>query len=88
MYEDNLPRVARVEVEIRKAKRYDIWMGSRGEGRSKEKKRIRIFYLKIEIRGLTRFEERYNNRSPATAPESLLGILMMRIRSASARIPS
>jgi len=37
VYEDNLPRVAGVEVEIRKAKRYESRMGSRGEGRSKEK---------------------------------------------------
>ena len=38
MYEDNLPRVAGVEVEIRKTKRYGDRMGSRGEGRAKEKK--------------------------------------------------
>ena len=31
VYEDNLPRVAGVEVEIRKAKRYDDGMVSRGE---------------------------------------------------------
>ena len=37
VYEDNLPRVAGVEVEIRKAKRYESRMGSRGEGRTKEK---------------------------------------------------
>ena len=44
MYEDNLPRVAGVEVEIRKAKRYESRIGSRGEGRGKERrKKIRIF---------------------------------------------
>ena len=37
VYEDNLPRVAGVEVEIRKAKRYESRMGSRGECRAKEK---------------------------------------------------
>ena len=37
VYEDNLPRVAGVEVEIRKAKRYDDRMGSRGEGEGKTK---------------------------------------------------
>ena len=31
VYEDNLSRVAGVEVEIRKAKRYDDGMVSRGE---------------------------------------------------------
>ena len=44
VYEDNLPRVAGVEVEIRKAKRYERRMGSRGEGRAKEKENI--FFLK------------------------------------------
>ena len=37
VYEDNLPRVAGIEVEIRKAKRYEDRMGSRGEGRAKER---------------------------------------------------
>ena len=55
VYEDNLPRVAGVEVEIRKAKRYDDRMGSRGEGRAKEKEN-RFFFE--NIRGLTRFEVR------------------------------
>ena len=45
MYEDNLPRIAGLEVEIRKAKRYESRMGSRGEGRAKEKENI--FFLKI-----------------------------------------
>ena len=44
MYEDNLPRVARVEVEIRKEKIYEDRMGSRGEGRAKEKKTY-FFYF-------------------------------------------
>ena len=38
VYEDNLPRVAGAEVEIRKGKRDKDIMGSRGEGRAKEKK--------------------------------------------------
>ena len=41
--EDNLPRVAGVEVEIRKAKRYEDRMGSRGEGKAKEKENIFLF---------------------------------------------
>ena len=55
--EDNLPRVAGVEVEIRKAKRYEGRMGSRGEGRAKEKENIFFLFLK-NIRGPTRFEVR------------------------------
>ena len=43
VYEDNLPRVAGVEVEIRKAKRYESRMGARGEGRAKEKEN-RFFF--------------------------------------------
>ena len=57
VYEDNLPRVAGVEVEIRKVKRYKDEVGSGGQGRDKEKQRIR-FFLKIKIRGPTRFEVR------------------------------
>ena len=41
--EDNLPRVAGVEVEIRKAKRYEDIMGSSGEGRAKEREN-RFFF--------------------------------------------
>ena len=41
MYEDNLPRVAGVGVEIRKAKRYEDEVDSGGQGRDKEKQRIR-----------------------------------------------
>ena len=47
MYEDNLPRVAGVEVEIRKAKRYNDGMGSRGEDKGKEKEKRFFFVLKI-----------------------------------------
>jgi hypothetical protein len=43
VYEDNLPRVAGVEVEIRKAKRYESRTGSRGEGSAKEKEK-KIFF--------------------------------------------
>ena len=55
VYEDNLPRVAGVEIVIRKAKRYESRMGSRGEGRAKEKEN-RFFFE--NIRGPTRFEVR------------------------------
>ena len=55
VYEDNLPRVAGVEVEIRKAKRYEDRMSSRGEGRAKEKENI-FFFVFENIRGPTRFE--------------------------------
>ena len=44
VYEDNLPRVAGAEVEIRKGKRDEDRMGSRGEGRAKEKKTY-FFYF-------------------------------------------
>ena len=47
VYEDILPRVAGVEVEIRKAKRYMDIMGSRGEGIAKEKEKIYFLFLKI-----------------------------------------
>ena len=40
VYKDNLPSVAGVKVEIRKAKRYEERMGSRGEGRAKERENI------------------------------------------------
>ena len=63
MYEDNLPRVAGVEVEIRKAKRYEDRMGSRGEGRAKEKEN-RFFLSLKNIRGPTRFKVR-----TATVPQ-------------------
>ena len=43
VYEYNLLSVAGVEVEIRKAKRYEDEVGSRGLGRDKEKQRIRFF---------------------------------------------
>ena len=56
VYEDNLPRVAGVQVEIRKAKRYEDRMCSRGEGRAKERENIFLF-LK-NIRGATGFEVR------------------------------
>ena len=47
MYEDNLPWVAGVEVEIRKAKRYESRMGSRGEGRAKEKENSFFCFFKL-----------------------------------------
>jgi len=63
VYEDNLPRVAGVEVEIRKSKRYESIMGSRGEGRAKERENI-FFFVFENIRGPTRFEVR-----TATVPQ-------------------
>ena len=57
VYEDNLPRVAGVEVEIRKAKIYEDRIGSRGEGRAKDKENRFFLFLK-NIRGPTRFEVR------------------------------
>ena len=44
MYEDNLPWVMGLEVEIQKEKRYDDDEGVMDQGRGKErKKRIRFF---------------------------------------------
>ena len=63
VYEDNLPGVEGVEVEIRRAKRYESTMGSRGEGRAKEKEN-RFFFVFENIRGPTRFEVR-----TATVPQ-------------------
>ena len=56
VYEDNLPRVAGVEVEIGKAKRYESRMGSRGEVELKKEKTD--FFCFENIRGPTRFEVR------------------------------
>ena len=72
VYKDNLPRVAGVEVEIRKAKRYESRMGSRSEGRAKEKENIFFLFLKIYEDQLVRSLN--INRSPAMAPEMLVGI--------------
>ena len=47
VYEDNLPRVAGAEVEIRKWKRDEDIMGSRGEDRAKEKENI--FFIVLQI---------------------------------------
>ena len=59
VYEDNLPRVTGVEVEINKAKRHDDDEGGMDQGRGKERKKIRIFYFEKEkIRGPIRFEDR------------------------------
>ena len=55
VYEDNLPRVAGAKVEIRKAKKDEDRMGSRGEGRGKEKK-TDFFIVFENIGGRTRFE--------------------------------
>ena len=47
VYEDNLPKIVGVEVEITKAKRYESRMGSRGECRAKEKEINFFLFLKI-----------------------------------------
>ena len=83
MYEDNLPRVAGVEVEINKAKRYDDGIGSRGEGRAKEKEN-RFFFE--NIRGPTRFEVRTATVLRQRA-RKLVGYFNDANKSASARIP-
>ena len=48
MGKENLSWVAGVEVEMRKAKRYDVEKGSRGEGRGKKTKEIFLFLKKYE----------------------------------------
>ena len=46
VYEDNLPWVTGVEVEIKKAKRYDDDEGGMDQGRGKERrKKTRIFFI-------------------------------------------
>ena len=55
---------------IEKLFKDNVYMDSGGKGRRKEKRK--------DTR-TTRYEDRYNNRSPAMAPESLLGILVSRI---------
>ena len=50
VYEDSLPRVAGVEVEVRKAKRSEDEVGSGSQGRDKEKQRIRFFLKDKDIR--------------------------------------
>ena len=76
VYEDNLPWVAGVEVEIKEAKRYDDDEGGMYQGRGKERrKKIRIFLLKKK-----RYEDQLRSKLeqqpfPGNVPESLLGIL-------------
>ena len=56
VYEDNLPRVVEVEVEIRKAKRYEgKWVA---EAKVELKKKKTFFLFFENIRGPTRFEVR------------------------------
>ena len=45
VYEDNLPGVAGVKVEIKKSKRYEVESGSGGEGRGKEIQRLRDYFF-------------------------------------------
>ena len=64
VYEDNLPGVAGVKVDIKKTKRYEVEGGSGGEGRDKKKTKAKRFLFcffkrkKKKIRGPTRFEVR------------------------------
>ena len=59
VYEDNLPWVMGVEVETKKAKRYDDDEGGMDQGRGKERrKKIRNFFILKKIQGPTRFEVR------------------------------
>ena len=45
VYEDNLPWVAGVKVEIKKSKRYEVESGSGGEDRgNKRKTKAKIFF--------------------------------------------
>ena len=49
---------------------------------------VKVEEKKAKDMRVTRYEGRYNNRSPATAPESLLGIYFSIMnKSASTRIP-
>ena len=83
MYEDNLPRVAGVEVEIRKAKRYESRMGSRGEVELKKEK-IDFFVLKI-------YEDQLGSKSEqqpflGNGARKLVGYFNDANKSASVRI--
>ena len=69
LYKDNLSGVVGVKVEIRKEKEdQDNWVAG---VKAEVKKKQRFFF---KIHGRTRFEDNYNNRSLATAPEMLVGI--------------
>jgi hypothetical protein len=85
VYEDNLPRVVGIEVEIRKAKRYEDRMGSRGEGRAKERDN-NFFVLKIyeDQLGLKLIQQPF----PSNGARKLVGYFNDVNKSASARIPS
>ena len=48
VYEDNLPWVAGVKVEIKKSKRYEVESGSGGESRGKKKQSLRDSFFKRE----------------------------------------
>ena len=84
MYQDNLPRVAGVEVEIRKVKRYKGRMGSRGGDRAKEKEKK--MFLKI-------YEDQLGSKLeqqlfPSNGARELVGYFNDANKSARARIPS
>ena len=86
VHEDNLSRVAGVEVEIRKAKRYESRMGSRGEGRAKEKENRFFLFFKI-------YEDQLGSKLeqqpfPGNGARKLVGYFNNANKSASARIPS
>ena len=72
----------------KESKKIDDGEGGMYQGRGKERrKKIRIFLLKKK-----RYEDQLRSKLeqqpfPGNVPESLLGILTMRNKSASARIP-
>ena len=68
LYKDNLSGVAGVKVETRKEKGDE---GNLVAGVTVEERKRKDFF---KIQGRTRFEGNYSNRSPATAPEMLVGI--------------
>ena len=68
LYKDNLSGVAGAKVEIRKQKGDE---GNLVVGVTVEERKRKDFF---KIQGRTRFENNYDNCSPATAPEMLVGI--------------
>ena len=59
MDKENLSWVAGVEVEIKKAERYDDGKGRRGEGRGKERLRLREYFFERKIK---RYEDQLGSK--------------------------
>ena len=81
MDKENLSWVAGVEVEIKKAKRYDDEKGSRGQGRGKERKEGKTFFKKNKKK---RYEDQLGSKLeqqpfPGTGARKLVGYLTMQI---------